>query len=327
VMEYLTIHDVSILGSTFQFHPALLDGTCIPLGISHDVTIRHNRLINNIGESMYIASNYNWPDDGGCVEGPDSGDNHYDFLIEGNTIDEAGFYGEEGDGIDLKAGIYNVTIRGNFIRGLRGSGITMAGQMPNSTHDSNYLIEGNIIEDAYPPFYSSINIGGTKGLTIRNNVLRNCQPGSYGAIVSAVRQDSPDGTPLTPTNARIQVYNNTIDGGLDNACVGMSFTYVDDVVVLRNNLFLDSPPGLAAPQIDSDFNLFVGTLPNSPEGPNSDVVPTADGIVVARGSDDHLAPMSPAIGQGTPIPSFNVDIGGNPRNPSVWDIGAYAVAR
>jgi hypothetical protein len=107
----------------------------------------------------------------------------------------------------------------------------------------------------------------------------------------------------------------------------MSFSNVDDAVVIRNNLFLDSPPVLGAASIDSDFNLFVGSLPNSPEGPDSEVVPSVEGIVVARGVDDHLQLMSPAVGQGMPIPSFNVDIEGKPREPLVWDIGAYAVIR
>lgn len=318
VMEYLWIHDVSVLGSTFQFTPAVHDGTCIPIGIAHDVAIRHNLLERNIGESIYIASNYNYAEDGGCVDGPFSGDNHYDFLIESNEIDEPGFYGEEGDGIDLKAGIYNVTVRGNFISHLRGSGVTMLGQMPNSTHLSNYLIENNIIEDAFPPWYSAINIGGTKGLVIRNNVLRNCAPGSYGAIASGIRATNPDGTPLTPTNAQIQVLSNTSD-----ACFGFGFNNVDDVLVARNNLMIDaSGSAISSTALDSDYNLFVGSVPST-EGTHSVPWPTTDDLVLELGVDDHLAPTSPAIGRGIPLPGFNVDLEGNLRNPSTWDIGAY----
>jgi hypothetical protein len=321
VMEYLWIHDVSVLGSTFQFNPATIDGTCIPIGIDHDVTIRHNRLERNIGESMYIASNYNAAEDSGCLTPPNDGDTHHDFLVEANLIIEPGFYGQEGDGIDFKAGIYDVTIRGNYITRLRGNGISNLGQMPASTHLSNFLIEGNVIENAPPPYFATMTLNGLKGVIVRNNVLRNCDPGSYGAIVSQARTPG-----VTPNGAKIQMYSNTIDG-----CYGAGFQDMDDAPVLRNNLFLTpegSPAITGAPAgIDSDFNLFTITaLPATPEGPDSIIWPTAEGIVVLRGVDEHLAapsPFNPAIGQGIPIPTFNVDIAGNPRTGPVWDIGAY----
>ena len=314
VIEDMWIHDVTDLGATLQFTPAVIDGTCIPIGIDHDVTIRHNLIERNIGESIYIASNYNYVEDGGCVEGPFSGDNHYDFLVEQNTVDEPAFYGAEGDGVDFKAGIYNVTIRQNLIKHLRGYGITTLGQMPNSTHPSNYLIEQNIIEDAPGPWYAGISPNGLKGAIVRNNVIRNCTPDSYGALTQDVR------APGTPTGAMFQVYNNVLDG-----CGGPTFAAMDDAPVLRNNLFL-SPPFIAANNgIDSDWNVFVQSPPPTPEGPNSEVVPSAEGIVVARGLDDHLVLGSPAIGAGFNLSSlFTFDLEGSPRPATgPWDVGAY----
>jgi hypothetical protein len=315
-IEYMNIHDVMDLGATLQFTPALIDGTCIPLGIDHAVTLRHNQLHRTIGEAIYIASNYNYVEDGGCIDGPYSGDNHYDFLIEGNIVDQPGFHGGEGDAIDLKAGIYNVTIRGNLLTNLVGYGITTLGQMPNSTHLSNYLIEGNIIEDAPPPWYASISPNGLKGAIIRNNVLRDCIPGSYGAITQDVR------APGTPTGAQFQLENNTIDGG----CYSFVFAALDDVPILRNNLFLD-PGSIVSSNsgLDSDYNLFVGAFGDFAEGPNSVLVPTNDGIVRQVGMDDHLVPNSPAIGVGLNLsPLFTADIERTPRSlDGPWDIGAY----
>jgi hypothetical protein len=317
-IEDFWIHDVTDLGATLQFTPAVIDGTCIPIGIDREITIRHNLLERTIGEAIYIASNYNYVEDGGCISGPFSGDNHHDFLVEANTVDEPAFYGAEGDGIDFKAGIYNVTIRGNLLKHLRGYGITTLGQMPNSTNLSNYLIEGNIIEDAPGPWYAGISPNGLKGFILRNNVIRNCKPDSYGAITQDVR------APGTPTGAGAQLFNNTIDG-----CGGPTFQAMDDAPVLRNNLFLSPPFITSNTGIDSDWNVFVGSLPPfTPEGPNSEVVPSADGVVVQGGEDDHLVTGSPAIGEGVNLfPAFTVDIEGSPRAMTgAWDVGAYALA-
>jgi hypothetical protein len=80
-LERMWVHDVKVTGATVQFNQAVTDGTCLDLGIDHDVTVRNNLIQKGIGEGIYVAGNYNDPSDGGCQTGPNGGDNHYDVLL------------------------------------------------------------------------------------------------------------------------------------------------------------------------------------------------------------------------------------------------------
>jgi hypothetical protein len=319
VLEDMRVDDITSLGATVQFNSALQDGTCNFLGIDHDIKLRQNVIERGIGEGIYIAGNYNLADDGGCLVPPNDGDNHYDILIEANTVVDPGINGDEGNDIDLKAGMYNVTIRGNNLsRTHFGSGISTLGQMPASTHLSNYLVEQNVI-GAVAAGYYGMSLNGLKGVVVRNNLIRNYNVGSYGSIVSQARLPG-----ATPNAAMFQIYNNTVD-----LCYGMAFADMDDAPLLRNNLFLITGafPAInyATAGIDSDYNVFAVAGPAIAEGPNSVIVPTASGIVVRRGRDDHLILGSPAIGAGINLSSsFNIDIEGTPRPlTGPWDVGAY----
>ena len=317
-LEYLWVHDITTLGATVQLNGSVRDGTCIPIasGIDHEITLRHNRIERGIGEGIYIAGNYNIVDDGGCVEGPFSGDNHHNILLEENIVIDAGINGDEGDSIDFKAGIYDITIRGNvLVSPHAGPNIGTLGQMPNSTHASNFLIEQNVTETNGPGF-PSLWLNGVKGAIVRNNVIRNCLPDSGGALAAQTRLP-----PLTPNASQLQLYNNTVDG-----CPGFGFFDIDDQPRLRNNIFL-TPYGVfsATAGIDSDYNVFAVLAPLTPEGPHSILVPSANGIVVEAGVDDHLAVDSPAMGAGFNLaPTFAVDIERSPRPAEgPWDVGAY----
>ncbi|PYR96900.1 MAG: hypothetical protein DMG16_26450, partial [Acidobacteria bacterium] len=105
-----------------------------------------------------------------------TGNNHSDILIEGNTVRDPGINGGEGDALDLKAGLLNVTVRNNIFLNPHGSGdgITMLGTF--GSVDSNYLIEGNVIVNA--PEYGGLTIQSAHGITIRNNVIYNSAGGA-----------------------------------------------------------------------------------------------------------------------------------------------------
>jgi parallel beta-helix repeat protein len=314
------VHDVTGLGATVQFNDAVGTG-CVLHGIDHDITLRNIVVERGIGEALYIAGNYNIVDDGGCVTGPLSGDNHYDILIENNTTIDSGINGEEGEGIDVKAGIYNVTIRGNNFtfthNGPAGTcggaaGIDTLGQMPNSTHDSNYLIENNIFHD----IGCGIALGATHMGIVRNNVIYNS---SGGGIVVWTRLSG-----TTPNNQRIRIYSNTIyNSG------GIAFSDFDDAPVVRNNLLVNNPVSIDGdpPGIDSDYNLLSPTGSRLPEGDHSIVLRNTTGILAnPDGGDFHLMPGSPAIGTGADLDAtgFATDIGGTQRPQGAgWDIGAY----
>jgi Right handed beta helix region len=332
-LEYLWVHDVSGVGATVQSNQPVGDGSCANLGIDHDVTIRNNVIQRGIGEGIYIAGNYNDASDGGCQTGPNGGDNNYDILIEGNTITDPGKNGEQGDGIDLKAGLYNVTVRGNSISYTHagtspncegGDGITTLGRMPMSTRASNYLIENNVIHHggcSIPGSGDSSNgiaLGALHGAVIRNNVIY-AMPGT--GIVAWTRT-----TGKTPNNQRIRIYNNTIYGA---TLGGIGLTDFDDGPVLRNNLVVNNGSSIGGnpPSINSDYNFLAPTGSVLAEGSHTIVQTSTSGIVVnAAGGDFHLLPTSPAIGKGTNLSStgFTIDFDKVTRPQGLaWDIGAY----
>jgi hypothetical protein len=270
------------------------------------------------------------------VTGPLSGDNHYDILVENNTTIDSGINGEEGEGIDVKAGIYNVTIRGNTFSfthsGVgtncsQGSGIDTLGQMPNSTHDSNYLIENNVIHDMGCSNVSDSShgmaLGALHSATIRNNVIYNVPSTGWG-IRAWTRLSG-----VTPNNQRIRIYNNTVYG----AGGGLAFTDFDDAPVLRNNLLVNVTDSIDGnpPRIDSDYNLLSPSGSQLPEGSHSIVLSSTGGIFANPGGGDfHLVLGSPAIGKGANLyaTGFATDISGTPRpQGTAWDIGAYEFTR
>jgi len=340
--EYMWVHDVSAIGATVQTNQPVGDGNCANLGIDHDVTIRNNVIQKGIGEGIYIAGNYNLAADGGCQTGPNGGDNNYDILIEGNTLTDTGFNGDQGDGIDLKAGLYNVTVRGNTISYTHsgtspncsgGDGIGTLGQMNLSTHESNYLIENNVIHhggcviNGSSDSSNGITIGATQGAVIRNNVIY-AMPGI--GIVAWTRD-----TGQTRNNLRIRIYNNTIYSA---TLGGIGFSDFSDGPVLRNNLIFNNPGGSiggSVPSINSDYNFLAPSGSSLTEGSHSVVQSSVSGIAVnPAGGDFHLLSTSPAkdkgvdlsmlgnLALGTTAFTWDFDKVTRPQGVS-WDIGAY----
>ena len=126
VIENMRIHDITNDGATLQLGSAvkMINGVCTEqYGRLTDITIRNNLIENGFGEGIYIADNYAPPAQGAC---PLYGNGHTNILIENNTIRNAGKNGGQGDGIDLKAGLLNVTVRANTIDNGNATGITVS---------------------------------------------------------------------------------------------------------------------------------------------------------------------------------------------------------
>jgi parallel beta-helix repeat protein len=182
--------------------------------------------------------------------------------------------------------------------------------MPNSTHDSNYLIENNIFHD----IGCGIALGATHMGIVRNNLIYNA---SGGGIVVWTRLSG-----TTPNNQRIRIYNNTIyNSG------GIGLTDFDDGPVLRNNLLVNASIDGTPPSIDSDYNLLSPAGSNLSEGSHSIVLGSTTGILANPGAGDfHLMAGSPAIAKGSDLDAtgFATDISGTPRpRGAAWDISAY----
>jgi hypothetical protein len=322
-LEYMWVHDVTNLGAEVQFNAAVSDyPACIDLGKDHDITVRNNLIERGVDEGLYIAGTYNYPIYGGC---PSYGNTHSDILIENNTIRDPGANGGEGDGIDLKMGLMNVTVRNNVIlnphNAAEGGGINSPGVFPPAK--TNYLFEGNRISGGISDstrYSGGLTLGGQNGTVIRNNVIFNT---TGGAGINMA------GDPTFPNNA-IEIYNNTVYGNAEG--VGFGETHG---VKLRNNLIFGNAAALQidgynSDGIDSDYNLLVPTASGFTEGSHSLVQSVTSGIVVnAGGGDFQLVSGSPAIGRGVSLSAtgFANDIAGLTRPQSAaWDIGAYQYA-
>jgi hypothetical protein len=318
VLEYIWSHDVTTLGATVQFNAAVSDyPACSDFGKAHDITVRNNLIERGIGEGLYMAGNYLLTTDGGC---PTYGNTHSDILIESNTIRDPGIHGDQGDGIDLKAGLMNVTVRNNVIHNTHtadegGDGITALGVFAPA--QTNYLIERNRI---FSGLGSGVMLLAQNGTVVRNNLIYNMGgPGIYLA-----------GDRTFPIN-RVEVYNNTLAA---NVGPGALFDYTFGVG-FKNNLLLSNHTGHGGDQlvqahstaITSDYNLFAPTGGSVLEGAHSIVHPSTTGIVVDLATGDfYLVAQSPAKNTGVSLGAtgFSSDLDGLFRpQETAWDIGAY----
>jgi hypothetical protein len=330
VVEYLWSHDIS--GPLANCGPQVIHSGavgdprvgCPDLGKVTGITVRNNLVERGIDEGLYIAGNYLLPIFGGC---PPYGNTHHDVLIEGNTVADPGSVGGEGDGLDLKAGLINVTVRGNRFLNNHNSGEGVLNW--NGTFNKvaeNYLIENNVVTGSTGVGGYAIGGGNSHAVIIRNNVIYNNAGGGINLISD----------PSFPGDA-ILVYNNTLYG---NAGGGIFIAY-DSGVSSKNNLIFGNGTGNQIldsggnTDIISDYNLLAPTCSDFPEGTHS-ICQTSTADLVANPSTGgfHLIAGSPAIDKGLDLSvlanlaaggiAFNKDFDDVTRpQGSGWDIGAY----
>jgi hypothetical protein len=189
--------------------------------------------------------------------------------------------------------------------------------------DSGYsiLMEQNLVSDAGVGIEALSEPGQppTHDVTVRNNVVRDCQKG----IVLGTWYSSTDGSSVS----RINVWNNTFYG---NATGVVIRPMLSSTVRWANNIFasngmtyvnsLQWDPGTVG------YNLYFG----GGTGPGNNNVISDPLFVNASGGDFSLQARSPAIGAGDPSsPASAVgaaDFAGHPRvTGGRVDIGAYEV--
>jgi hypothetical protein len=319
VVEYVDSHDDTSVDPTFLFHSAV-NANCTPVfGNLHDITLRGNTLTRGFGEGIYINGNYILASEGGCMTW---GNTHSDILIENNKITDPGYNGRQGDGIDLKAGLTNVTIRGNTIQNTdngsraysQGARCIVSSGVPDTSTQGNYLIEYNVALKC-PGF----SIQQNNNVTIRNNVMANL---ISSGVATGITTDSN----TSYRNKNINIFDNTIYYGV------ITLMYQDGAM-LRNNLIsgLTNQEQLAAhgssTNISSDDNSLVSgaTLTNWTEGGRSIYLSgSAPLFVNVGGFDFHLLSGVAPINAGIPLtPAFpNLDGASRPQS-SAWNIGAY----
>jgi hypothetical protein len=308
---------VLIENCEFTHAPEARDGACVQFGYAwsehgtrqnggcSDITIRHNVIHDTLGEGIYIGGSGNTIDPAtGKVRPAHSG-----LLIEGNHIFNTGARGAEGDCIDLKDGLSDVTIRDNICHNTQG------GNAIGISSLSPFTAERNVV---YAAAGHGISVGtywgsGFGGVTLRHNLV-------FGNGKSGIYLSSDAGKPVTDAI----VENNTIHGnrgaGLsigvnrDGSITGLQVR--DNIIsrnapgiggygrasyrIMGNDLFANQPdyawpfrttddPGLAS-QNSSVDPLFAN--PSDPPGPDGEFFTADDGFAPAAAAAriGYLAP-------------------------------------
>jgi len=280
------------------------------------IMIQDNTIHDSYGEALYVGA-------AGCavndstlsVTNCQGMPSHSNITIDHNTFYNCGSRSAQGDCIDLKAALTNVTISRNDITGNGTAGdpsrcIVTQGIQTDGTNQ-NYVIERNKIHDCVHNDDASVAIvdswGTPNGITFRNNIVTNTSPNA--------------GLKVYSTQAiGVFVYNNTFYSAAD---VAIS-TNAGTTIVVRNNALLANNGGGAQTSlsgtITSDHNAFGGTWPGTCTSCVSGLTTAAFTNVSTQ--DFTLTPTSVLIGQGVTIGTFSNDYTGTTRT-APWDIGAY----
>jgi len=234
---------------------------------------------NATGEGMYLGCNSN-----GCQV--------FDSLIEGNYVHHTNQATvEQGDGIELKEGSYNVVIRDNVIHDTNYPCILTYSTVGNG--DPN-VIERNVMWNC-----GDHAIQSAADAVIRNNIILGSN--SDGIAMQSHQSGAPSNlvvvhnTVLHPSNAAISLRDNT----------GM-------VVIANNALYAQSGDALFGNNVNSAMVVVAGNVGqggvNGVDGtiaagdlaadfgggnftgaPPIDLFPTAGGALVGAGDPAHAA--------------------------------------
>jgi len=288
-----------------------------------NITIRNNVIHDTFGEAIYLGGGGSSP--GTAGSGYPS---HTNVSVLNNEIYNAGRWGGQGDGIDVKGGIQQLTICSNNIHDCayadQGSrGIVAQGQPSpapsgalqtyerNCIHNMNHATEGITIADTW---------GIPAGVNIRNNIISGITGGA----------GSKAGMAIYSSQNQLLIQNNTIYN-----CAGLGIgTAAGANVLLRNNLLIANNAGghqvdLSHGTVDSDYNAYSNTWGYASEGSHSFTLSAQDvtnTLVDATNGDFHLVAGAPVIGKAETQAMVSDDFSGATRGPS-WDIGAFRATR
>jgi hypothetical protein len=320
VFEYNYVHDVTVTGATVQFQAAVRDypGCTKLFGNLRDITFRGNQIERGEGESIYIAGTYARQADGGCVSW---GNTHSDILIENNIVGEAGSNSGEHDGIDLKAGLTNVTVRGNLItdrpagtKAISASGVFTA---PGACCIGNYLIEGNVFRNNMA---GAVVLQKQSGAVVRNNL----------SVGGGWFSTSGDDSTSYWTNQNVRFYNNTIYGSSS----GIVILNANNVSIINNLVFNNAGDrsiqgNSTATNVTEDYNAYDKGSAQVTSGGHSIMTTTGSGLVVNIAAGNFRPATGSLIvdaGLNLRPTGFLTDIEGTARQvTAAWEIGAYTV--
>lgn len=345
--------------------PCVSGGT--PTTQADNVTFQYNYDHDGYGEGLYIGASTSDPQipngdqqtqytsEGlNCTINCATGAN---YVIQYNTIESTAAWGGQGDGIDVKDGHSNLTIRGNTLRTSLNSGLGS-----NSPHygadgqgivaESASVIEGNYVET---PCHNGIvlsaswdNQTGRSTATIRNNIIINLNSTdtvmsnyscgtvggrSNGIDIGEGNSGTCNASPAYPFSsasmacwASLTIYNNTIYNTPADSAISSDSndTIVNSTTTVTNNI-AHTTGGITGTYTggSKDHNdCFTGTTGCTGTG-----TITTDPLLVGAGSsgDTNYAVQSssPTKAAGANLhATFTGDYFGNTRPNSAFTIGA-----
>jgi hypothetical protein len=336
-LEHSYIHGInSGTDATVQLQGAINTSNAnVEFGRLTDITFRSLTIgDSDSGEYLYLAGSYTTAadfDQAGGTAYMTYGNTHDKILVEYCDISHGAGTGEQFDAIDIKAGLTNVTIRGNTISnlvatttGISALGVFWPTGQGYAPTVGNYLIENNRFQNGNGA--GGIILSKMSGCVIRNNILN-----AHGSIQTS---GNDPGTTAGDSvdywkSRRVQIYNNVVRTGI----VYISYA---DLVVIKNNIIIEStnPYGLVsidgsttnASNVTEGYNAtHLGVANVTSLGGSFTVASPYTGLFVdLAGGDFHLGASSVAKDTGTSLATmFAVDFAGATRS-GTWDIGAYA---
>jgi parallel beta-helix repeat protein len=254
---------------------------------SHHITVRNNKVHNTGGEIMRVTDNShdilfegNEVYDGGLLGGANgegfyigtTGDHSYNVTIKNNIVHDT-----KSEGIELKAGVHDVTIEGNTVTKSNNGIVPAAGiEISESTGwapDPNIVVRNNVV---FNPGSQSHGIRAGAGCTIYNNIVYGLSAGKFAVQVNNFGAD---------TDTR-RIYNNTFDVPSAQA-VSLGGGTTD----IKNNIGPSSPNNIITSQAyyvnaaNRDYHLVAGSEPVDAGADLSSIVPVdKDGKVRPSGT-------------------------------------------
>lgn len=326
IWEYNYIHDITEIGPGMALLYTSAPDSSAAVIISRPSTnliFRHFRVVRTYGEGFYLgAINPSAP----AVFQAAHGNQHSNILIDKFLIDYAGVNGAQGDGIDCKHGITNLTIRDGEISYFNGmGGINLPGSAINI--NQNILVERVFIHDSIrnsaaggqSAIYAtmggatSTSMYGYVGVTIRNCIAANT---FNGIVVNGVTGYPAD---------QIKLHNNTVYNVVNTGLsAGGNITNSE---VTNNLVFATGTPRgvVSSSGVTSDYNTHDGTWTSANEGSHTLALTSSQAlaaVVNAVGEDFHPSSGSILKRRALTIAGFSDDFYRTSRASENWDIGA-----
>lgn len=310
--SYFTLRGFEIRGGSHGVRLAASDHATLEDLVLHDLgdvgiscnrpgqncafmTIRRNEIYDTgkaaTGEGMYL----------GCAAAACT---FRDSLVEGNYVHDLG--GSQGDGIEVKTGASNVTVRDNVIVRSKYPGITMYGYAGGGPPN---VVERNLV---WTTGDNGIQIVGQ--VRVRNNIV-------LGAAANGIHSKASDGH--QPIDLEI-ISNTVVDAGV--ACLKANdWATAVNQVVANNALYCEASAAIdlngGAPSARLVANVGRGTT-NAPMGyaPGRSL---AEDLTQPGAGDVYPRAGSPLdnAGNGSLAPSLDFD--GCPRRGALSEVGAY----